>query len=429
MDVPGIPGVLIGSTNKIAWTLTSGVADMADVDCYAKVDDATYKLGESTRSFIKRKGILKVKGGADVNVEQVRTTLGPVLLDSRIGKAVYVQRSVLWERDLRGFNKIFSLPSQTTARGAVDKMDVPLSFNFFVADEAGDIGWKYCGWFPERVRPYDSRFPAPFGPNWHRELFSFGPEVINPKGGLITNWNNKPVPWWPNWDTPVWGKHFRVTALRQSLPSGKLTIKDLEQAATKIAQRDEGSWTSFMPMIRKAISPANFEGELRQAASILLSYDGWNKTGSKSAVIYAALISQLKQEVFVPKLGTFLSPQNLNLVIQTSPLDKALNKKTKVDYLDGRTVNEVIAKAFTTAAEALIRQRGKPSTWSYNPGGIRAPDGTIIPYINRGTYIQVIEMNKSARSVAGPGASETGKHSADQVPLNRDWGYKPMWRP
>lgn len=429
MGVPGIPGVLIGATKKIAWTLTSGVADMTDIEWHSKVDNNTYKMGDSTLSFVKRQGLIKVRGAEAVTVEQVRTIIGPVLLDSRVGKAVYAQRSAFWKKELAGFNEIWALPSQTSVKGAIDKMDVPLSFNFFAADESGDIGWKYCGWFPSRSGIDDSRFPRIAGPNWHRELYTFGPEVINPAGGLITNWNNKPVPWWPNWDTPVWGKHFRVTALRQSLPSGKLTAKDLEQAATKIAQRDEGSWTSFMPMIRRAISPASFEGDLRQAASILLSYDGWNKTGSKSAVIYSAVISQLKQEVFVPKLGTFLSPQNLNLVIQTSPLDKALNQKTKVDYLAGRSVNEVIAKAFTTAAEALIRQRGKPGTWSYNPGGIRAPDSTVVPYINRGTYIQIIEMNKSARSVAGPGASETGKHCADQIPLNRDWGYKPMWRP
>jgi hypothetical protein len=53
-----------------------------------------------------------------------------------------------------------------------------------------------------------------------------------------------------------------------------------------------------------------------------------------------------------------------------------------------------------------------------------------IPYITRGTYIQIIELSPRpfGRSVASPGVGEAGDHSADQADLARAWGYKPMWR-
>lgn len=423
MDVPGIPGVLIGKGNALAWTLTSGVADMTDIVYYRK------SSAELDPRFVAEQGTIKVKDEDPVRVTRTRSAIGPVVLDSKIGNAIYVQRSALWRNEVQGFRSIWKLPTMTSAHDALRAMNVPLSFNFFAADTLGNIGWKYCGTFYQRTAGLDSRFPVPAEATWQPYSQAVNPMVLNPKGGLLTNWNNKPVAWWPNWDTPVWGKHFRITALRQSLPSGKLSVSDLERAATKISQRDEGSWSSFMPFIRQGVKPSNYQGDTRLAASLLLSYDGWNTAGSKSAVIYAAFIGQLKQEAFTPLLGTFMSPQNMNLIIQTSPLDRALNRRTRLDYLGKRSPEEVVARAFEKAARIVIQQKGAPSMWSYNPGGIRAPDGAIIPYGNRGTFIEVIEMNGPAKSVAGPGVSEHGPHSADQVPLNRGWGYKPMWRP
>ncbi len=423
MDVPGIPGVLIGKGKSLAWTLTSGVADMTDIVYYRK------SSAQHDPRFVTEQGTIKVKGDEPVHVTRTRSAVGPVVLDSKIGNAIYVQRSALWKKEFQGYRAVWKLPLLTSARAATKAMDSPLSFNFFVADSMGNIGWKYCGAFYKRAPGYDSRFPVPVEATWQPYSQSINPVVLNPKDGLLTNWNNKPVKWWPNWDTPVWGKHFRVAALRQSLPPGKLTLGDLEKAATKISQRDEGSWTSFMPLIRRGVKPARYEGNIRQAASLLLSYDGWNTVGSKAAVIYAAFISQLKQEVFTPLLGTFMSPQNMNLIIQTSPLDRAINRRTRLNYLGNRSPEEVVASAFEKAARILIQQKGAPSKWSYNPGGIRAPDGSLIPYGNRGTFIEVIELNGLARSVAGPGVSEYGPHSTDQVQLNRDWSYKPMWRP
>ena len=65
------------------------------------------------------------------------------------------------------------------------------------------------------------------------------PFVVNPAGALIVNWNNKPVSWWPNFDTPAWGRIFRNESLVVSIPLGGLSAQDLERAAWQIARRDE----------------------------------------------------------------------------------------------------------------------------------------------------------------------------------------------
>jgi hypothetical protein len=66
--------------------------------------------------------------------------------------------------------------------------------------------------------------------------------------------------------------------------------------------------------------------------------------------------------------------------------------------------------------------------WGYHAGGIAVPNEAPIPYGNRGSFIQIVELRTvpRGRSVLTPGVAESGPHSKDQVPLARAWGYKPM---
>jgi penicillin G amidase len=99
------------------------------------------------------------------------------------------------------------------------------------------------------------------------------PRVINPQSGLITNWNNKPARWWPNSDTPAWGRIFRVEELNRAIPDGKLNAQDLEFAAWTIA-RYEPTTPHFMPHFRKALAGASPKGLAAQARPYLLAFDG-----------------------------------------------------------------------------------------------------------------------------------------------------------
>jgi penicillin amidase len=416
IDVPGVPAVVIGNTPTLAWGLTSGVADIEDI-FVTPIDQAKI----TTETFTR-----KVKGGADFTVVQERTQLGFVALKSVAAKAVYSRHSTLHFNELRSAASVLDA-SQARNADEIDRaMDInAASFNLFYAFTNGDFGWRYCGQVPVRADGLDPRLPTADEPQnrWKGVLRPEQmPHVRNPKAGLIGNWNNKPAEWWPNFDTPVWGSIFRNQVLLDTLPSGKLGRRDLEMAAWSIARRETNSNAAFQPMFAAAL-----KGDNSPAALQLSNWDGWSVDGSIGAAIYDVAVQELRKEMFEPQIGNLLDPSLFAQAVQPSLMMKALQGKTKFDWLAGRSADDHLRAAFA-AAVATLSKNGDVSLWAYRPGGIGVPGQKPIPYSNRGTYIQITELLRTpvARSVASPGIAEEGEHAADQADLARAWTFKQM---
>jgi penicillin amidase len=406
IDVPGIPGIIVGATPSLAWGLTSGVADTDDVFWYPSLDADRYQFGTETLDLIRTTSVLKVKGKPDEVVERLSTPEGPVIL-SKPGKVIFVRASAYRGRELEAVTTLGHLVEARTAADLQESLraEEPMSFNLFFATKDNHIGWRYMGAVPVRAPGIDPRLPVKATPDtvW-RGLVSTDqmPHILDPRAGLIANWNNKPVSWWPNGDTPVWGQIFRNSSLLSFLQKPKLNAQDAELAAWSIARNDE-TWPYFRPYLRNAIP----------------GFDGRLLDGSRGAGIYAGFLDALRNEIFLGTTGNFASPANFRLVTQPTLLLRALQRRTKVDYLGTRTAAEVVAAALKTASTAP----------PYRSGGIRVPDQVAVPYGNRGTYIQIVEMLANGpygRNVASPGVSERGPHAFDQVPLARSWTYKSM---
>lgn len=431
IDVPGVPIVAIGTTPDLAWGLTSGVADIEDVFYSMLVDEDTYRYGNEDRKLVKIQRTIKVRDGEPVTVEVVRTHHGPVILNSRVGKCVYSVQSSFWGRELSGIAALMDVYTAKTANDVTAAISrVPVTFNFFFATKRGEYGYRYAGLVPMRARGYDHRFPMPSGPSTDWSGFVAAgqmPRVNATKSGIIANWNNKPASWWPNWDTPVWGQYFRNEVLLKAIPSGKLGRFDLERAAWEIARRETTSTGAFIEDFRNMLQGKPADGVLMNH---LAAFDGWDVDGSIGATIYDEAVKELRKELFTATTGTFVQPSIFEQVLQTSVIRNALAKKTKYDFLGDRSASSVLGSAIDNAMNNLTASRGADfSKWAYRPGAMTVRGQAPIPYNNRGTYIQVIELAPTpiGRSVASPGTAEAGAHSASQTDLARAWTYKPMW--
>jgi penicillin amidase len=406
-DIPGVPGIVIGHTPKIAWGITSGEADTEDI-VWSKLDHGQYIHNGVATPFTVQKSIVHVKGEPDRKVQGLWTESGPVVLRNDAKGVVFSRHSAYRYVEFRTLEAMLGLYTATKPDEIEKVMSrASMNFNFFYATDAGDIGYRYLGLIPERAPGLDPRLPTPDEARfaWRGFVpFAQMPYVRNPKSGLLSNWNNKPADWWPNGDTPDWGRIFPVSVLRDALTAPKLSPTDLEMAVWRAARTDE-TWPYFK---REALT----------SGAPLVAFTGLDLDGSAEAGTYKAWFASLRQHLIAPTTGNFLDPSLFEIVAQPTTLWNALHGKTKVDYLRRRTIHEL-----TPLPDPVKR---------FTASAIRVPGDVPIPYANRGTWIQVVEFEPNGifgRTVLTPGVAESGDHSRDQVSLARAWLYKPLTLP
>jgi penicillin amidase len=429
LDVPGMPGVLIGYTPKFAWGLTSGVADGQDIFVNHITAGDSYEFGRETRKITRIERTIKVAGGSDRTVTSTRTHFGPVILESKTTQSLYSQKSVFFGRELKSMASMLEVPMKSNGaelHAMASKID--LTFNMFFATNEGEIGWAYCGAMPIRAANIDPRFPTLGRPenDWKGTVqIADHVKLLNPKGGLITNWNNKPISWWPNLDTPVWGNIFRVSNVNQALPARPITTHDLEHVGWTIARMDDATCNAFLPDMKAMLAKTRLGETEKLAAKYITGWDGLEVEGSQGATVYEAWITELRKEIFKQHTGNFVNDNAFELVMQPSLIQKALAKKTKYAYLGKRTKDEVLLASFRKAVAALA-QRGPAPTWRFSAWNVNWPNGNGFAYANRGTFIQIVELGKmvSGRTVNPPGIAESGAHSNDQTALAQGWLWK-----
>lgn len=434
MTVPGIPWVLAGTTPNAAWTLTTGAADMEDVVA-AKLAPSGAMLIDGREVPLQTVTFKRQAGGREFSVVQERTPDGPVLLRSGFSKSVFSLRSGLRGRELAGFLAVHRVAE---GQGRMPLAEVVKGtapcFNVFTARTDGSIGWRFTGAIPLRPLRFDPRLPLPAGEagQWRGYVADDQmPSVENPSKGVIHNWNGKPAAWWPNLDTPVWGRFFRGRLLGEALPEGLLGRGDLEKAAWTIARRDTESPREFAALFAEA---AEDDPELQEAENLLMSFNAWAFDGSDESAFLNAAVKALREELFLDQLGSLTSPSFFTTALQPELIMNAVNRRSSFNWLGGRTRDEVLKAALRKALDARHKQG---AAWGYKPGMLRysvteggATRTESAAYSNRGTFIQITEMTEppSARNVLAPGNAESGVHAMDQVPLAAQWRYKPAHR-
>jgi len=419
MDIPGVPGVVIGATPKFAWGLTSGVADVEDIFAFGSSQPGQYDYDGRHLPLKKVEISVPVKGQPDVTIVQSRTAFGPVVI--KTGAGVFALRSAFRGHELSTIEAFLRLPAQASG-SRIDRLiaQVPMSFNFFYALADGETGYRYAGKVPIRQPNLDPRLPTPATPanDWRGMIpADLMPHARNPKSGLFVNWNNKPVGWWPNGDTPVWGEVFRNTEILAALQGGdprpfgtnKLRAADLGRAVESIAKHDE-SWRYFKPYLQAS------------EATWAKGYDGSLIEGSVASAAFPAFLHALRRTLFFSTTGNFTSEAYFDQLLQPTVILRALKGQTHFDFLAGRKPEEVVAAAL----------KAMPDVLPYRAGGFPVPGLEPVKYSNRGTYIQLLEWKGSRwemRTILPPGEAEAGPHQLDQVPAARQFLFKPVVSP
>ncbi|MDH6222307.1 penicillin acylase family protein [Streptomyces pseudovenezuelae] len=345
----GMPGVVIGHNQDIAWGMTNSGVDVTDL-YLEKLSGDGYLYDDTVKPFKSRTETIKVAGGASKKIVVRETNNGPLLSDRddelvKVGKKATVDTAAPDRGDGYGIalrwtaldagttmDAVFAIDKAsnwTEFRSASALFDVP-SQNLVYADTDNHIGYTLPGRIPTRAKGDDGSIPAP---GWDSKYAWTGfikqdelPYEFDPTRGYIVTANQAVVDEdkYPYTLTTDWGygtRSQRITDLIQSKikGGGKISTDDMRQM-----QLDNSSEIAKL-LVPKLLKIDIDDKDVREAQELLEGWDYTQDADSAAAAYFNAVWRNILKLGFGNKLPKELRVESQCLwvdpVNDTGPVD------------------------------------------------------------------------------------------------------------
>lgn len=316
--LPGLPLVVLGQNEQVAWGFTNTGPDVQDLYLERfKPDDPNQVQTPTGWEPLQRfDEVIKVRGGTDVPVTVRVSRHGPLVSDAGIADDLLGAKAPAYGLALRwtaldadidpvtaslGFNRARSVDEFFAA---ARHWHAPMQ-NMVVADRAGRIGFIAPGRVPVRRPDNDLQGLAP-APGWDARYDWAGwvpadetPRERDPARGWIATANARiHGPDYAHYLTNDWALPYRQQRIEQLLRARtKHTLADL-----RALQADEKSLAAerLAPWLARAPSKHRLGAAARKA---LEGFDGTMAAERAAPLIHWAFTRQLTRAVFVDELG------------------------------------------------------------------------------------------------------------------------------
>ena len=358
--LPGVPGVIIGHNENIAWGATNLEADTMDL--YVEQIDpqsGRYAYRGHLEQAQLHSEVIAVRGSKPVQWNTWVTRHGPVIAFDR-GRGY----SLRWSA-----NDGFSFPfwnidrarNWTEFRTAVATFWGPVQ-NFIYADNTGAIAYQAGGRIPIR-RGFDGDVPldgASGSFEWDGYIpFDQLPSIYNPPAGIVATSNQNPFP--PGYPYRIDGSFadaYRVKQVRALLRSKS----ELDVADMLAIQKDVYAAYDYF-LARQAVGAvANRTSSdlVRQAVDVLRRWNGQMEKDQPAPVIVELLNNEIRSSLVMSLVKT---PQDSNhtqarsLPTGQTPTERAGSRPTA--QVKGQFIPAILPGA--SVVESLLRNR--PAGW------------------------------------------------------------------
>jgi len=398
--IPGLPGIVIGHNQRIAWGITNLQFDVQDL-YIEKLDDSTGRYlyrGQVEQARAERE-IIRVKGRPSVELTILVTRHGPLFVSD--GSARMALRWAIAEPGLMQypFLDIDRARNWQEFTAALARFPGPGS-NFVYADVDGNIGYQAAGKLPLR-HGYAGDVPVD-GSSGNFEWDGFIPfdqlpSVYNPPSSIIVTCNQNPFP--PDYPYPVNGNFAPPYRARQAREL--LSARSGWRAEQMLGvQMDEYSGFSMF-LARQIVSAYDrrraHSATLDAAVNLLRS---WN--GQMDRDLAAPFLITLAYQHARTAIAENAAPGSPNYDFRMAPavVEKLLRERPEGWFHD---YDEMLLRALVDAVEEGQRIQGSgPDRWrygAYTQVTIQHPVIHQLPWIGKSFDIGPVAMSGSGTTV------------------------------
>lgn len=387
MSLVGLPPVIFGQNEHIAWGGTNLMADTQDL-FLERLDDKNrnrYLAGEQWETIETRVEHIQIaaefpavlrKPIRPVRLEVRSTRNGPIIngVNGGVDQPVSLRWTVLDEGD-RSYESFYRLSYAQDWNSFRDLFRdyVAPALNMLYADHAGNIAYLAVGRIPVRNRS-DGSLPVP---GWDSSYgwkgfipFDELPVKYNPEKGYIVSANDKPVddayPYFisNDWAPPERAERIEGMLRERIEKSGHAGLEDFETMQGDVVSL---SARKLLPLLLSVEPKGKVE---RSALDILRSWDGTMSKESVGASIFNVWTKHLRAQLFSSAVREDWAKGRerayLKGALQNAPLDVLQSALTDTrgvwctpDGADGsRRCPEVLAQSLTSAVKELAKLVG-----------------------------------------------------------------------
>ncbi|HSM85799.1 MAG TPA: penicillin acylase family protein [Candidatus Limnocylindrales bacterium] len=306
--LPGMPFVIVGHNQRIAWGFTNLNPDVQDLFIENFNAAGEYETPNGWQKPEKSHEVIHVKDQPDIEFDVTITRHGPIISSLLPGESrqIALQWLVYDTREIS--IPLFDLDSAQNweqFRKALSVFATP-SQNVVYADVDGNIGYQPMGFVPVRAAG-DGTVPvagADGKHDWTGYLpFDKLPAVFNPPVGIIATANSRITPTgYPYLLATQWFPPYRTERIYKVLESGKkFSEADMLALQTDVTSTyDQFFADRFVYAIDHSQKAT---ARTREAADIMRGFDGRMLADSAAPTIEVGARIALWQILLEPKLG------------------------------------------------------------------------------------------------------------------------------
>lgn len=400
----GLPGVVIGHNQDVAWGFTNLTTDVADL-YVERVTDTGYWYDGEEHPFTTRNETISVAGGDPVEIEVRSTGHGPIVsgiepsfteiaADPRVGGAAGAAAPSTDTSDPAEAADLpageFALSLQWTAldvsrtaeaiftlnraenfadfRLAASQFDVPAQ-NLIYADTAGNIGYQAPGKLPIRGAG-DGWLPQPgwdSAYDWQGFIpFTDMPMSFNPESGVIVTANNAIVTdEYPYFLSRDWDYGYRAARiadlLDERISAGPVTAADM--AAIHMDNQFPAAEALQRAFADVTVKP----GTATEALGMLADWEGQNDADSAAAAYANVLWNAVTEQLLADRAVTIPRDDQSRLArVFELLLEDPDSAWWRTADGEANTQEEFLRLAAERATAELVELQGAdPAAWNW----------------------------------------------------------------